>query len=199
MWQRLLSTLFGRPEPEPESPRAAFKAWQRQQGVEKALILAKVLSRNDPEVIGIVNLAIEDPEAYLQARGGSARRGESLADVNPFFAALEALERNHYSAEIDWKSDADELKAALHTLLEARGVHGFDWSFIDELMAAEDWEALQNENLLPLVGGDIAKRGLVLASIDTGGDSYAFAVVAPAEFAEIDGIQTGDFSIGRWG
>jgi hypothetical protein len=199
MWQRILENLFGQKKSPESDTRAEYKTWQRQQNAENTLTFARVISGNDPEVIRIVESSIQDPAGYYRSTGKDARLFESEADVDPFYVAYDALQRKGHIGYIDWRSDADELMAALNPLLEKRQLHVFNWSFIDELSDAENWEALKNENLLEIVGAKVAQKGFVFVSINTGGDTYVFAVVTPDEFVKIDGLKGRDFSIGRFG
>jgi hypothetical protein len=199
MWQRILENIFGQKKTPESDKRAAYTTWQRQQNAENSLALSRVISGNDPEVTRIVELSIQDPAGYYRSTGKDARLFESEADVDPFYVAYDSLQRKGHIGYIDWRSDADELMAALNPLLEKRQLHEFNWSFIDELCNAENWEALKNENLLEIVGGKIADEGFVFVSINTGGDNYVFAILAPDEFAKIDGLKGRDYSIGRFG
>jgi hypothetical protein len=92
------------------------------------------------------------------------------------------------------------LQEALDPLMTRHGA-ALDWSFLIALEEANDWEAIKNENLLPRVAAEVAKRGLVLAHINEANDSYRFIVCTPAEFAALDGVADADrwCSIGRFG
>jgi hypothetical protein len=198
MW-RIFEKFFGQQSSPEDEKRTAYKAWTRQQNSEKVLTLSRVLSGDDPEVMRLVELSIRDPAAYYQTAGKSSHFFKSEADVDPFYAAHDALEQSGYIAFIDWKSDPDELMAALNPLLARRGVQDFDWSFINELEHAEDWESLKNENLLKMVGTIVARRRFELVSLGIPWDNYDFAVIAPDELAQIDGLEGRDFSISRFG
>ena len=118
---------------------------------------------------------------------------------DPWNAALDLLQDAARIGVIDWRSEPDELREALDPMLARHGA-ALDWSFIDQLEARQDWNAIKNENLVPRVGREIAKLGLVLAHIDEGSDAYMMAVCTPAEFARIDGltIDNGAIRIGRF-
>jgi len=198
MWKRILEKLFAEPKDPDAEKRAAYKAWQRQQNADRVLILARVISGNDPAVMSPVELSIHDPTAFVRMHGHEHPNPKSAADVSPFWAALNALERNSYAGGIDWRSDADELIAALNPVLERRQINNFDWSFINELIAAEDSESLRNDNLLLILGRKIAERGFILAWINTLGDNYEFTVLTPEQFAQIDSLKGTDFYVDRF-
>lgn len=109
---------------------------------------------------------------------------------DPWNDAIDQLVSAARLGVIDWRAEPDELRTALEPMLQRHGVE-FDWSFIDELVARGDWEAINNEKLVPRIGRDLSKRGVVLAHIDEGSDAYMMAVCTLAEFAKIDGRRFG--------
>ena len=145
-----------------------------------------------------VQMSVDDPAEYLRTKCKDGNRFASVAEVDPFYVSLDVLERNSYVGAIDWRSDADELVAALNPLLERCGIRNFDWSFIDEFEAAENWEALENQNLLATVGQKIAERNHVFMSFGIGWDNYNFAVMKPHKFSKVNGLRGRDFEIGRF-
>lgn len=92
------------------------------------------------------------------------------------------------------------MREELDPLLARHGI-ALDWRFADELEEARQWARLKNQNLLPRVGAEVAKHGLVLTHINEGSDNYLMAVCAPDQFAAIDGLcdSDGARSVGRFG
>lgn len=118
-------------------------------------------------------------------------------DADPWNAAIDSLQDAARIGVIDWRAEPDELRGALDPMLARHGA-ALDWSFVDELEQRGAWKAIKNENLIPRVGREIAKLGLVLAHIDEGSDAYLMAICTPAEFARIDGLLAGPFRVGRF-
>ena len=116
------------------------------------------------------------------------------SEDDPWNAAIDALQDAARIGVIDWRSEPDELRSALDPMLTRHNA-ALDWSFLDELEARGDWNAIKNENLIPRVGREIAKLGLVLAHIDEASDAYMMAICAPAEFARIDGLSIGNGAV----
>lgn len=111
--------------------------------------------------------------------------------------AVDVLTDAQRLGSIDWRSEPDELQAALDPLLQRHAV-ALDWSFLDALERAGDWQAIKNENLLPRVAQELTKHNLVLAHIDEGTDAYVFAVCTPQEWAAIAGLRGGHLKVGRF-
>src|SRR5690606_9417246 len=70
---------------------------------------------------------------------------------DPWNEAIDHLVSAARLGVIDWRGEPDELRAALEPMLQRHGVK-FGWSFIDELESRGDWEAINNEKLVPRIG-----------------------------------------------
>lgn len=158
---------------EREGPAAEDAA---QEDAERAAALVAALAPDQPDL---------------------AAAGENSDDL--WNATIDALRDVARIGVIDWRSEPDELREALDPMLARHGA-ALDWTFLEEPEARGDWKAIRNDNLIPRVGREIAKLGLVLAHIDEGSDAYTMAVCTPAEFARIDGlmIDNGAIRIGRF-
>ena len=111
-------------------------------------------------------------------------------------AAAVALTWHGYISGIDHRSAPDELKDALDPLLSRAGVADFDWSFIDRLEESEDWEALKNNHLLPIVAANVAKRGAVMMFINPGtGDNFEFAVGSREQYQRLLSLRCEGFDV----
>jgi hypothetical protein len=179
--------------------RVAQAELERIRGdAESAVALANGVAPDAPEIAAKIAKYAAANEKELErhiAKGGWAQD----FDRNSVWSyALETLQQANRIAAIDWRSEPDELKDALDPLLTRQTVT-LDWSFLDALERASDWEALKNENLLPRVASEVAKHGLVLAHINEGSDSYVFAVCTPDQFKAINGLtdHDGHMQVGR--
>jgi hypothetical protein len=164
---------------------------------EDALLLAGVLSGESPEVLGRVQLSIDDPPQYFDQFGKHSQLCESVHDVDPLFAAHDILTERGFVGYIDWRSDPDELCEAMEPLLEKSGLQDFDWSFLDELVESDDSEMLKNENLLNLVSDKIAERGMLFIHLFMGWDNYDFAIVSQEAFDKIKHMRGSHFEVRR--
>lgn len=163
---RLIGRLLGGREREERAARDIA-----QNSVDRATQLMAALAPDRPDLVG-------------------ALEGED----DPWNAAINALQDAARIGVIDWRSEPDEMRAALDPMLQRHGA-ALDWSFLDALEARGDWNAINNENLAPRVGREIAKLGLVLAHVDDSSDSYVMAICTQLEFAQIEGLTIGDDAV----
>lgn len=154
---------------------------------------AEHAAQNDAKKAAALVAALA-PDRPDLAQAAAGETGDDLWN-----ATIDALRDVARIGVIDWRSEPDELREALDPMLARHGT-ALDWTFLEELEARGDWKAIRNDNLIPRVGREIAKLGLVLAHIDEGSDAYMMAVCTPAEFAKIDGlrIDNGAIRIGRF-
>jgi hypothetical protein len=68
-----------------------------------------------------------------------------------------------------------------------------------ELERAKQFEAMKNENLLPIVGDQLALSGFVFTQIEDGSDNYMFAICTPDAFKLIESLTVAGYSIRRFG
>jgi len=181
--------------PKTEKPKLIRDARADAAAMERAHDIVRALAGDDPLPHADIDLAARDLSAFSDR---SRERG-SIEFVEPPTAgeaACAVLQWHGYISDIDHRSDTDELKEALDPLLERRGIPDFDWSFIDDLEAAENWEALKNDNLLPIVAKHVARRGAVMIFVNPGtGDNYDFAVGSRAQYEQLRALKCEGFDV----
>jgi hypothetical protein len=176
--------------------KAAFRRIDKD--VKSAAVLARTLASDLPEIEAKIVKYAEQCRHELECHVAQDGWPTDLdVDDSVWARAIDQLTEAGRIAVIDWRSDAEELEEALAPILERHGIV-FDWSFVQELEAGEQFDALRNENLLPEVGERLAKQGYVFVSINEGSDSYLMAVCTPADFAVINGLSDHDFFIGKF-
>jgi hypothetical protein len=144
---------------------AAMQRWQQLVGAlvpdpASAEKIAKATSR-----------AFVAPETFLK-RLRLPRVTEDL----PWLALIHSLRKDKRLVEFDWREDADDLAAGVDRLCARCGRPTIDWAALalgDTQSAAERLNAASRA---------LAVSGLMLVSLDSGGDSFPTALMAVADF-----------------
>ena len=195
VWLGKLQGWFGESSP-PRAAQGKRKSFRTAEENAQILKLARVLSSGDSELMTEVEASVNDPTKYFQTYAAAREFASHENDIiDPLFAAYAALLRHQYIGSIDWKADLDELRETLQPLLQRQGLSDFDWSFVNDLERAENWEALRNENLLNEIGSRLRERGRVFMLLDMGWDSYDLAILSPAEFEKIHSVRGEGFRV----
>ncbi len=136
--------------------------------LEALLEIATVLAPKSKSARARVELAFIEPKAYVRkyARQLNERNIERPIPALPWIALIDALEAAKVLVEIDWKTDSDEVEAAIRKLKK-----GFTLPPIDELDDRSTWE------LLELAGAALRKQGLQLGQLDMSSDNHCLVVV----------------------
>ena len=161
----------------------------------RILKLARILSKDDKDVLAEVELSISDPAAYYTRYGKVNALVRSENDVDPLYVAHDALRRKKFIGCIDWRAERGELIEELTPMLESYGTQDFDWSFVEKLEENDDCEELQNDKVLNRIGRLVGERGLVLISLEMGWDQFDFALVTPEQFSEVKTLRGKNFSV----
>ena len=170
---------------------------------DDVLHFTRILSREDDEVMQTVIQSIEDPREYLRSQRNRERLDfsdrfdwESPKDVDPFFAAHDALDRCEFIGTVDWRSFPDVVRDTAIPLFSREGVE-LDWSFIDEFV--DDDAGVPPERILNIVAQKVSDlpSDLLLVCLCIPWDNYDFALVSKSEFGDLKRLGSPDFSVRR--
>lgn len=150
----------------------------------KALLeLAELVAPGDRKVRAAVELAVDDPGAYLAShRKQLAERAVTKPRVNlAWIALVDALATAKRLTEIDHKTALEDLTWSLDKLVTLPKRKG-RWTALSKRDDAED---LATEHLLELVGEQLQVERLTLAQLDMGSDAYPLVVLDPARASKV--------------
>ncbi len=146
--------------------------------LDALLAIGTLLAPKAKRLHALVTQAFEQPAAYVAAhRKELSERGIAKPCGNlAWIALIDALEDANGLVEIDWKTDTEDLVAAIRTLHR-----GFK---LRKLTEDED-DDLSTWELLEIAGAAVRKKGVRLAQLDMGSDSYCLVVVPDARVPEL--------------
>lgn len=146
------------------------------------LRIFEILSRNDEAVMGEVRECISDtPTYFAEHQGDFDERGMEYSFGGEkwirVIAAVDAMEKFGYAAELDHKEDAEEFASALTGILSANYIE-FSLKNInfDPQKNIPDWVAQFNEYA--------GQSGITVMFIDIDSDSYVLCAAQTADYAE---------------
>ena len=145
------------------------------QRLQALLAIAELLAPRAREIATAITEAVRAPGDYLAAH--AARMNERAISAPPpnlpWIALIDALGEAGALVELDWKTEAEDVEAAVRALAK-----GF------RLPAGDDdrstWELLEE------AAQALRKKRLQLAQLDMGSDAYPLVVVPIDRFATLE-------------
>jgi hypothetical protein len=157
---------------------------------EIVMRFVNVLSRNEPDLCGVVRQSIEQPEEFY-LKYGNRFDWETSFDVNPIDVALEILRDVGFVGTVDWRASNEEIRSEFEKLCNKSGV---SVSTVDDAVFSDDHSTDECLNTLAVT---LAVQKLVLFQIALPSDEYSFGLLPDAHFETIGDIQTEEFAIRR--
>jgi hypothetical protein len=124
--------------------------------------LLKLLTRNQ----------CDDKEYQKDAKKLQTFSKKAVDEFELHYKARDILDRHDAVYYSDWKFDPEDIEYGLSTILEEK----FSFEYPEETYS---------QDLFPYLHAELAKRGLTVLNIDTGGDSYLFCVVNCADVESV--------------
>ena len=171
--ERIRSLLFPSP----------YEKWRRRCG--KWVELSRVFESRFPESARLLEAALNDPKAFLADYGPETeidgkcfpeifKSIKGSDDVDPEYIFKQLFDYGFgVFAELDWKTDIEEIYQFVDPMLRGYGFDTFDWSFKDDY----DDESTQNYEFLFIIDDRLKGSGYRLQYFDSQADAHAFAVV----------------------
>jgi hypothetical protein len=154
-----------------------------KKSADSLLALADLLSDGDESVRVQVQLALDEPAAYLKKY---AKRLAERAITKPkpnlaWIALVDGLASKKRLAEIDHSTFAEDAAFALEKLATLpKKKNRFDW--VDDL---DDPEDLSTEDFLGMTAKRLAAEKLALVMLDMQSDAFPIVVVAAKAVAKV--------------
>ncbi len=148
------------------------------------LRIAAVLAPNDPRVAETVALSHDDGASYLKNHGKAlaARHAAKLSPKLPWIALVVALEKAGRLAPIDWKTELEDVTAAIDRIARPRKTK-IAWTWLAKRDDLDDRTTLE---LLEIVGEKlVVEHDIILAQLDIGSDSHELVLVAKKDAKEL--------------
>ncbi|MCP2039524.1 hypothetical protein L1281_000089 [Neisseria sp. HSC-16F19] len=162
----------------------AFRPPQSSAPADTALAQLAVLltpAAAQADVLAEIRLADTEPHAYFSRfEDALCQRGiEEAAEVSPWLALVDALERCGVLTECDWKIDGEELAHRLQKLMKRHHCNPDD----SRLQALAAQKLAPIGTFAPAIRTLLASHDLTLAFLDIDSDSYPLVLLPDTQLA----------------